>query len=566
MIDSRSYHEKALEILAGNWLGDRIFYQDPLYPYFLATLYAAFGVGSVGVLLAQAILDSVTVLLIYLIARRVFDYRCAVLAGLLATFYKLFFYYDALLLKVPLTLFLITLALLLLVVARSRDGAVPWLAAGFALGLAALTRGNYLLMVPVLMLWILFTSSGAMWVRIRRTILIAFGISAAILPITLRNYVVGDDFVLITSEMGQNFFIGHFRGNESGRVTAPPFARVNPLYEEKDFLREAKRRTGRRAMKPSEVSAFWLRESFKEIAADPEHFLRHTTLKLRLFLNHYEIPATLNYYFFREHVAPVLKLPAPTYGALLPLALCGMFFARRNRKAQLLIIFFVTYATTLILTYSVSRSRIPLVPTAIVFSAAGLCRLADLAVARRFRAIALALVFLAVSYPLVHQDLMWDDFAVNHYNLGLRHLDQAELDESRAEALEGSGDPAAARRATESAAEQRALAETQFRKGLKVQPDHGPLRRALRKVLAEEVRALQRAGRYEGALNFSLELTSSFPGFADGHALLGAVHSNLGHYREARGALERALELSPGHPEASSELARVNQLEKHSAP
>jgi 4-amino-4-deoxy-L-arabinose transferase-like glycosyltransferase len=562
MVDSRSYHEKALEILAGNWLGDRIFYQDPLYPYFLAGLYAAFGVGSVGVLLAQAILDSVTVLLIYLIARRVFDYRCAVLAGLLATFYKLFFYYDALLLKVALTLFLITLALFLLIAAGSRDRAGQWLAAGFALGLAALTRGNYLLMLPVLVIWILLASSDAMKVRIRRVVLVGFGISAAILPVTLRNYVVGDDFVPITSEMGQNFFIGHFRGNESGRVTAPPFARVNPFFEEEDFLEEAKRRTGRPSMKPSEVSDFWLRESFEEIKADPEHFLRHTALKARLLFNHYEIPATLNYYFFREHVAPVLKLPAPTYGALLPLALCGMFFARRNRKAQLLSMFFLTYAASAVITYSVSRSRIPLVPTLIVFSAAGICHLADLAAARRLRAVAPALVFLALSYPLVYQDLMWDDFAVSHFNLGVRHLDQAGLDESRAKALEGAGDPEGARRATEAAAEQRDLAEIQLRKGLEIQPRHEPLNRALRKVLAEQVRALQRAGRHESALNFSLELTSRFPRFADGHALLGAVYSSLGRHAEARGALERALALSPRHREARAELARLNQLEE----
>ena len=43
MVDGRSYHEKALAILGGDWLGDRIFFQDPLYPYFLAALYAVFG-------------------------------------------------------------------------------------------------------------------------------------------------------------------------------------------------------------------------------------------------------------------------------------------------------------------------------------------------------------------------------------------------------------------------------------------------------------------------------------------------------------------------------------------
>jgi len=47
MGDALAYHEKALAIVAGDWLGDRAFYQDPLYPYFLALLYALFGEGSV---------------------------------------------------------------------------------------------------------------------------------------------------------------------------------------------------------------------------------------------------------------------------------------------------------------------------------------------------------------------------------------------------------------------------------------------------------------------------------------------------------------------------------------
>lgn len=84
MVDSLAYHNEALSILAGNWIREGIFYQDPLYPYFLAALYAIFGPGSVGVLFAQALLDSFTVVLIYATARRVFDARVALVAGLFA--------------------------------------------------------------------------------------------------------------------------------------------------------------------------------------------------------------------------------------------------------------------------------------------------------------------------------------------------------------------------------------------------------------------------------------------------------------------------------------------------
>src|SRR6188508_866347 len=43
MGDARGYDEWAQRIAAGDWIGSDIFYQAPLYPYFLGTLYAAFG-------------------------------------------------------------------------------------------------------------------------------------------------------------------------------------------------------------------------------------------------------------------------------------------------------------------------------------------------------------------------------------------------------------------------------------------------------------------------------------------------------------------------------------------
>jgi hypothetical protein len=44
--DARAYHEWALRIARGDWIGDRVFYQAPLYPYFLAVLYKIAGDGA----------------------------------------------------------------------------------------------------------------------------------------------------------------------------------------------------------------------------------------------------------------------------------------------------------------------------------------------------------------------------------------------------------------------------------------------------------------------------------------------------------------------------------------
>src|ERR1044071_2524760 len=41
--DGRTYDEWAQRIAAGDWVGSGVFYQPPLYPYFLAALQVMFG-------------------------------------------------------------------------------------------------------------------------------------------------------------------------------------------------------------------------------------------------------------------------------------------------------------------------------------------------------------------------------------------------------------------------------------------------------------------------------------------------------------------------------------------
>ena len=41
--DAWRYDQWAREIVAGAWYGDRVFYQAPLYPYFLAVIYSLLG-------------------------------------------------------------------------------------------------------------------------------------------------------------------------------------------------------------------------------------------------------------------------------------------------------------------------------------------------------------------------------------------------------------------------------------------------------------------------------------------------------------------------------------------
>ena len=130
---------------------------------------------------------------------QLFGRRVAVAAGLLAAFYRPFLFYDALVLKVTLSVFLLTLALFWFVRAQALQRRREWLFGGLALGLACLTRGNYLVLVPVLLFWLWIVDRGDRSRLLPATGLLMLGLVLVILPVTLRNYAVGGDFVLIRS-------------------------------------------------------------------------------------------------------------------------------------------------------------------------------------------------------------------------------------------------------------------------------------------------------------------------------------------------------------------------------
>jgi 4-amino-4-deoxy-L-arabinose transferase-like glycosyltransferase len=499
MVDSRAYHERALEILAGDWLGDRIFYQDPLYPYFLAGLYSVLEPGSPAVLFAQALLDAVTVVFVYGIARRVFDESSAVVAGLLACFYVMFAYYDALLLKIPLTLLLVTSALYLVVRAVQDGRNRSWLGAGVALGLATLTRGNYLLAAPALALWMLLAGEGDRRRRATQVLLFGAGLALAIAPVTLRNAAVGGDFVLVTSQAGQNFYIGNQRGNAVGSYKVLDFVRSHPRFEEADFRVEAERRTGR-ILSPSEVSRFWFREGLREIVSDPEHFGYHTSLKAAMFFNHYEVPDNQSFYFFRAYVAPWLSWPLPSYGLVLPLGLCGMWLARRNGAARPLLIFFVTYASSVIAFYNMSRYRMPVVPVLLVFAGFTLVWGFEAVVERRWRAAAVLAAVLLTGWGLAHVRITEPNLAIFHYNLAVSHLHQAHAAQRRAISSTRAGDAEGAQRALEELEQHRALAETELRRGTESRPHNRPLRALLHNLSAGRLAERLSAGHREREL------------------------------------------------------------------
>ncbi|MFH1277648.1 MAG: hypothetical protein ABIK65_04655 [Candidatus Eisenbacteria bacterium] len=120
-LDPKAYDDKAVAILeGGSSAPGRPFYQAPLYPYFLATIYGVAGRDYDAVRVIQVFLGGGTVLFVAGAGALLFGPAAGAIAGLLAALYAPFPFYEAQIMKTgPGVFFLVAGVFILL---RSRGG------------------------------------------------------------------------------------------------------------------------------------------------------------------------------------------------------------------------------------------------------------------------------------------------------------------------------------------------------------------------------------------------------------------------------------------------------------
>jgi hypothetical protein len=315
VIDERAYDAWAREIAAGDWLGDEVFFQEPLYPYAMAVVYRALGPDRTALRLVQCALGAATCVLAGLLARRLFGALEGWLAGGILAVHGPLVWFPALLLKENLFVPLLTALALTLVVARRARG---FFLVGLLAGLGALLRGNLLVLLPVLAVWpflrrVVMRQTEERAARaVRSSAAVLAGVVLCLAPVALRNRAVGGELVLSTSGAGTNLYGGNNAENPWGRATEFSWVRGIPEHEAGDWRREAERRTGR-ALGAGETSAFWRDATLRSVADDP---LLHAGIlwrKLRLTLGSYEVPDNHLWAWDRRFV-PWLALPWPGFG------------------------------------------------------------------------------------------------------------------------------------------------------------------------------------------------------------------------------------------------------------
>jgi tetratricopeptide (TPR) repeat protein len=515
MGDARAYDEWASRLAAGDWIGSDVFYQAPLYPYFLGAIYSVAGRDLMLVRAVQAVLGAASAVLVGAAASRLFSSRAGVIAGFLMALYPPAIFMSAIIQKAAIDVFLVSVVIY--AVARIHDSDRDrrwWLGLGIALGLLSLTRENALVLIPVALIFACRDTAPAFVV----------GVALVLTPVAVRNQMVGGGFYLTTSQFGPNLYIGN-NARADGTYQAIREGRGDAAFERQDATELAENAAGR-SLEPAEVSAYWRDQALNYILTNPVDWLQLMARKVRLLVSATEMPDT-EAQESHAQASLVLRLLQPVghFGVMLPLALLGIVVTWSDRRRlMMLYAFAAVYALSVLIFFVVARYRYPLVPFVLLLAAAGLAGLpAFVRAATRRRqlvtAAAMAAILFVALRPVVAADVM---LAVTATNVGVALQAQDRLDD----------------------------AAGQYRQAISIRPDYAPAYNNLGVVL-------QKQGRIDEAITAYQQALKYHPEDAGTHMNLGEALLRRGRTAEAIAHYRRRVELDPNDLARRYDLGNV---------
>ncbi|MFO7650935.1 MAG: glycosyltransferase family 39 protein [bacterium] len=553
MVDAWYYHRWALEILGGSFWGSDVFFLRPLYPYFLAGVYAVFGRHVLPVQLVQAALAGVSCWLLYDIARRLFGPRPAAFAAFGYAICGVLVFYTGTLMYVELTVLFTLLTVWLLLAAGRRWWA--WLLSGLAFGLSVICRPELLVLAPALALWFALRRVGR-----RNALIAAAGAFAVVGAVPLRNYIVARDPVVFTAHSGVNFYYGNNPSSDGAWQPAPE------LHPAAGFSHEMLKRTSRtvdgRQLSWSAASNYWLGRGLRFIVEQPGAWLRLELRKLLLFLSDYEVPS--NYYLETARArSTALRVAFLSFGMILALAIPGLAWAWRERRTVLPAYLYVAaYLLSALMFYVLSRLRAPVIPFLLVFAGYGLHRLIDAFRARRpgraWTGVATAAAVLAISLLIpVRRDAYSSQAHAQAANILLagRELRPAIAELELALAADPGNISARYSLLVSLATAGRVGEAERHYRHLQEAAAASPVARPLARLGAARLAIARRD--FATAARLYRESLAENPGDAETSYLLGLVYVSVDSLPAAREFLARAVSIDPHHTEARTTLAAV---------
>ncbi|HON05037.1 MAG TPA: glycosyltransferase family 39 protein [bacterium] len=318
-------------------------YRPPVYPLFIAIL-VKLGSGIVGIRIVQALISAVTSVLIYLLGRKVFSERVAILAGCISSVYPFFIFYTGFLLTETLFIFLMVSAILMFIRVFESDtsplyGTIP----GFITGIAGLCRPTMEAFFPFALVFILF-SEGSYKKRLLKIFFAGLGFILILSPWVIRNFVVLGKFIPGTTMGGAVFWEGNNPYSEGGPCRYFP----DGVWQ----IDESKR------------DSIFYKITIDYIKQDPVRFIKLLGKKFVRFWNVVLNASDYSSFFYR--LVSVLS-----FGLLLPFFVIGLFIPPLDLKKAFLIGIIVFFTIFHMIFLASVRYRIAIEPFVILFACQG---------------------------------------------------------------------------------------------------------------------------------------------------------------------------------------------------
>jgi 4-amino-4-deoxy-L-arabinose transferase-like glycosyltransferase len=322
-------------------------FHPPLYPYFIAIVYTLFGsLGAVKV--AQCLLGALLVPAVGRLGEGTFGERAGLTAAGVTAFYPELVWFCAHFWAETLFALLVWWALERLLHADARGSARAAAVAGVSWGLAVLTRETFLYFLPVAALWLAWRRPGG---GRRAAILVATAL-LVILPWTLRNWLVFQNFIPVSTAGALNLWQGNTRMTRQ------------EVYEEYWAVRGRAQKyhhTRRRAVEAIvERQPLWIFEKLRDEM--PAYWAAHGQPIVHIERGAYGRTT-------RPRAVGTVVLVLAPYLVVLGLFVVGIAALSRGRPVWLLLAFLAFYVLLHVAAHGYPRYRLPSLP--VLFLVAG---------------------------------------------------------------------------------------------------------------------------------------------------------------------------------------------------
>ncbi|UCH92104.1 MAG: tetratricopeptide repeat protein [Candidatus Aminicenantes bacterium] len=394
------YHDYwAWGMVSGQWepphnlenpgIPDHPYFRPPFYPYFLSVIYRIFGHHQLAPRVIQMLLGVLGCGILFLLTRKIFGDKIALAAGVLMAVYWAFVFYEKELREVALLVFFLPLLILWMIKLHEKPTISKFIFCGLLLGCIIITRPNFLLFIPFAVGWLIFYNK--LKDKRKKYLYIGIFILCTILPVsgvTLRNITKGNDFVLISSNMGINLYVGNNPTATGNTIALPPEI---PLFRNAfmypTIVKYIESVEGRK-LKHSEVSGYFVRKALEHMRNNPSHTAYLVFKKAVMFVGGIEIPSERDLVAGRKN-SLVLKIIPLNFALVVSLGLVGMivYFStvvNMKRKKQedippeshvsrfpyvILILFLAgIYYVSYLPFFITSRFRMCIIPFILIFS------------------------------------------------------------------------------------------------------------------------------------------------------------------------------------------------------